>query len=109
MTAPEWPAGAEASDLGRFEPTAYDLGITDDPEPVAYSLTRLPGYGPQLPSQVDLWQAHTSARSASVADAERERLLLEHRQTADAYLARADAESVPWLEVEPEREAEAEP
>lgn len=39
MTASDWPAGAEASDLGRFEPSAYDLGITDDPEPVPYSLT----------------------------------------------------------------------
>jgi hypothetical protein len=33
VTAPE-PRAAEpeASDLGRFEPTAYDLGITDDPD-----------------------------------------------------------------------------
>jgi len=27
------------AELGRFEPSPYDLGITDDPEPVAYSLT----------------------------------------------------------------------
>ena len=33
MTAPEaQAAGLEASDLGRFEPTPYDLGITDDPD-----------------------------------------------------------------------------
>ena len=44
MTAPGWQqARSGASDLGRFEPTPYDLGITDDPEmgnkPVPYSLT----------------------------------------------------------------------
>ena len=47
---PGWQTGPEASDLGRFEPSAYDLGITDDPdsagsaayqdrlEPAAYEL-----------------------------------------------------------------------
>jgi len=47
MTAPERQAGSGASDLGRFEPSPYDLGITDNPEatwqdgrePVPYSLT----------------------------------------------------------------------
>ena len=70
---------------------------------------RLPGYGPQLPSQADLWQAQASAGAVPAADADRDRLILEHRQTADAYLARADAEYVPWLEAagtEPEAEAE---
>ncbi len=34
MTAavPEPQAELEPSDLGRFEPTPYDLGITDDPD-----------------------------------------------------------------------------
>jgi hypothetical protein len=32
MNAPEPQAEMEASDFGRFEPTPYDLGITDDPE-----------------------------------------------------------------------------
>jgi hypothetical protein len=32
MNAPEPEAEMEASDLGRFEPTPYDLGISDDPE-----------------------------------------------------------------------------
>ena len=32
MNAPEPQAEMEAVDLGRFEPTPYDLGITDDPE-----------------------------------------------------------------------------
>lgn len=41
---PERQTGPEAEILGRFEPSAYDLGITDDPEPgpeqpVPYSLT----------------------------------------------------------------------
>jgi hypothetical protein len=35
VTAPGRQAGPEASDLGRFEPSAYDLGITDDPEILA--------------------------------------------------------------------------
>ena len=30
--APEPQPEPEASDLGRFEPTPYDLGISDDPE-----------------------------------------------------------------------------
>lgn len=44
MTTPD--RQAEASDLGRFEPSAYDLGITNETEaawqdgPVPYSLTR---------------------------------------------------------------------
>src|SRR5580698_6301588 len=32
MNAPEPQAEMEASDFGRFEPTPYDLGISDDPE-----------------------------------------------------------------------------
>jgi hypothetical protein len=32
VTAPEPHPEPEASDLGRFEPTPYDLGISDDPE-----------------------------------------------------------------------------
>ena len=31
FTVPDGPE-PEAVDLGRFEPTPYDLGITDDPE-----------------------------------------------------------------------------
>lgn len=32
MNAPEPQAELEPSDFGRFEPSPYDLGITDDPE-----------------------------------------------------------------------------
>jgi hypothetical protein len=32
MNAPEPEPELEPSDLGRFEPTPYDLGISDDPE-----------------------------------------------------------------------------
>ena len=32
MTVPEPRIEPEASDLGRFEPTPYDLGVSDDPE-----------------------------------------------------------------------------
>ena len=32
MTAPESQPELEASDLGRFEPTLYDLGISDNPD-----------------------------------------------------------------------------
>ena len=32
MTTPEPRPELEASDPGRFEPTPYDLGISDDPE-----------------------------------------------------------------------------
>jgi hypothetical protein len=37
MTAPERQARPEASDLGHFEPSPYDLGVTDDPEAEAVS------------------------------------------------------------------------
>ena len=39
MTVSEPRTGVEASDLGRFEPTPYDLGVTDDPEAAWADLT----------------------------------------------------------------------
>ena len=36
MTTPEPQSELEASDLGRFEPAPYDLGITDGPVPVPW-------------------------------------------------------------------------
>jgi hypothetical protein len=91
MTAPERQVGPEASDLGRFEPSAYDLGITDDP-------------GPQSLSQADLWAAQNAPRTASAAgctDAELERLLDVGQQVEAAYLAR-------WGSLAPEPRTEAE-
>jgi hypothetical protein len=32
VTAPDTQTELEASDLGRFEPTPYDLGISDNPD-----------------------------------------------------------------------------
>jgi hypothetical protein len=83
--------GSEASDLGRFEPSPYDLGITDDPEP-------------QSPSQADLWAAQNAPRIANAAgctDAEYERLLDVRQQAEAAYLAR-------WGSLAPEPRTEAE-
>jgi len=91
VTAPEWPAGAGASDLGRFEPSAYDLGVTDDPEP-------------QFPGQAGLWAAQNAPRIANAAgctDAEYERLLDVRQQAEAAYLARHGS-----LAPEPRTEAE---
>jgi hypothetical protein len=91
VTAPEWPAGAGASDLGRFEPSAYDLGVTDDPEP-------------QFPGQAGLWAAQDAPRianAAGCADAEYERLLDVRQQAEAEYLAR-------WGSLAPEPRTEAE-
>jgi hypothetical protein len=41
MSAPEPQTGLEPSDFGRFEPSPYDLGITDDPE-VSWAALREP-------------------------------------------------------------------
>lgn len=75
MTTPD--KQAEASDLGRFEPTAYDLGITDDPES-------------QSPTRAGLWAAQNAPRIANAAGctaAEYQRLLDERQQAEAAYLA----------------------
>jgi hypothetical protein len=91
MTAPEPQAGLEAPDPGRFEPTAYDLGITGDPEP-------------QSPSHAGLWAAQNAPRIANAAgctDAEYERILDVRQQAEAAYLARHGS-----LAPEPRTEAE---
>lgn len=91
MTAPEPRAGSGASDLGRFEPSAYDLGITDDPEP-------------QSPSHADLWAAQNAAlvaNSAGCTDAEFRRRLDYRREVEAAYLAEHGS-----LAPEPRTEAE---
>jgi hypothetical protein len=91
MTASEPSTGIEASDLGRFEPSPYDLGITDDPEP-------------QSPGQADLWAAQNAPRianAAGCADAEYERLLDERQAAEAAYLAEHGS-----LAPEPRTEAE---
>jgi hypothetical protein len=91
MTAPEPQAGLEAPDPGRFEPTAYDLGITGDPEP-------------QSPSHAGLWAAQNAPRIANATgctDAEYERLLDVRQQAEAAYLARHGS-----LAPEPRTEAE---
>jgi hypothetical protein len=64
---------------------------------------RLPGYGPQLPSQADLWRAQDApciANEAGCTDAVYDRLVLERQQTEAAYLARIDAELARELEAE---------
>jgi hypothetical protein len=89
MTTPD--RQAEASDLGRFEPTAYDLGITDDP-------------GPQSPTRAGLWAAQNAPRigdAAGCTGAEYERLLDIRYQAETAYLARHGS-----LAPEPRTEAE---
>lgn len=89
MTTPE--GQAEAQDLGRFEPTAYDLGITDEAEP-------------RPPSRSELRAAQNAPRIANAAgctDAEYERLLDGRQQTEAAYLAR-------WGSLAPEPRTEAE-
>lgn len=48
MTAPERRDGPEAPDLGRFEPSPYDLGITDDPEATWHD-GRVAGSGEPVP------------------------------------------------------------
>ena len=49
-------------------------------------------YGPQLPSQADLWQAQAAPwNEPRCSDADWERLILERHQTEAAYLARVDA------------------
>jgi hypothetical protein len=82
---------AEASDLGRFEPTAYDVGITDDP-------------GPESPTRAGLWAAQNAPRigdAAGCTGAEYERLLDIRYQAETAYLARHGS-----LAPEPRTEAE---
>jgi hypothetical protein len=89
MTTPD--RQAEASDLGRFEPTAYDLGITDDP-------------GPGSPTCADLLAAQNAPRVANAAgctDAEYERLLDVRQRVEAAFLAAHGS-----LAPEPRTEAE---
>jgi hypothetical protein len=47
-TAPEPHVGIEVSDPGRFEPSPYDLGITDDPE-ATWQDGRAAGSGEPVP------------------------------------------------------------
>lgn len=96
MTAPEPQAGIEASDLGRFEPSPYDLGITEDPE-----ATWQPG---RVPTRAELWAAQNAALVANAVgrtDAEFDRLLDNRRAAEAAYLAEHGS-----LAPEPRTEAE---
>lgn len=91
MTEPEPHTGIEASDLGRFEPGPYDLGIADDPEP-------------QSPTRAELWAAQNAAlvaNSAGCTDAEFQRRLDYRREVEAAYLAEHGS-----LAPEPRTEAE---
>src|SRR5437588_8981100 len=96
MTAPEWPAGAEASDLGHLEPSPYDLGITEGP-----AAAWQPG---RVPTRAELWAAQNAALVANAAgrtDAEYGRLLDNRRAAEAAYLAEHGS-----LAPEPRTEAE---
>jgi hypothetical protein len=105
MTTPEPQPELEASDLGRFEPAPYDLGISDDPE-ATWAEVREP-YGPQPPDLHDLYLAQDApleADRAGCSEAEYQQLVLERQQTELAYLAGYDR----CLENDLELDAEAE-
>ncbi|HEY1324321.1 MAG TPA: hypothetical protein VGF32_28950 [Streptosporangiaceae bacterium] len=87
MTAPDL---AEPSDLGRFEPTPYDFGVTDNPEATWADVE------PKL-------DAATAATAAAI----------ERGDLADIYLAAEAEEAVyaqvctgPCDQLEPEMEIE---
>ena len=82
-TAPEPLPVLEASDLGRFEPTPYDLGITDDPA------ASWPAF-PELNAATATTAAVLADPGASLADVQ----------------AAAEAEQAAYLEAELEPEAE---
>jgi len=95
----------------QYEPTPYDLGITDDPEAgwEVQASGQAETYGPQLPSKAELWAAQDApleADRAGCSDAEYQRLLLERQQTEIAYREGYDRDLLRDLEAETEPEAE---
>jgi anti-sigma regulatory factor (Ser/Thr protein kinase) len=86
LSIPESEAGLPSGPYVRYEPTAYDLGLTDVPEVTAE-------YGPSLPSRADL-NAATAASAAVLDDpeatwAERQQVLEAEEAVFLAYEAAA--------------------
>ncbi len=69
MTTPEPRIEAEASDPGRFEPTPYYFGISDNPD-ATWAEAR-EARGPEYPGLQDLYRAQDKV-IAAFADAERQ-------------------------------------
>jgi hypothetical protein len=90
LTADEVTVWSQADFPARFQPSAYDLGITDiDPDAESY--------GPQLPTREDLDRA-TEASAAALTDpeitrAERLQLLEAEEAITLAYVRRPGAEA----------------
>lgn len=85
-TAPEPYPVLEASDLGRFEPTPYDLGITDDPD------ASWPAY-PDLDAATDATAQAIADPSAGPAD------VCAAAGAEEAAYAAAQAEAEAELEI----------
>jgi hypothetical protein len=102
VSGPYGQAEPEASDLGRFEPTPYDLGITDNPEATRADLE--PSFIGGLPEdRITVTAEREIAATAPEAEAEYEAEWADEWDSADshAYMDRVEAGLEPEPEAEP--------
>ena len=107
MNPPDPQAELEASDLGRFEPTPYDLGISDNPDaswpdPQAEPEPAEPSFIGGLPEdRITVTAEHEIAAADPEAEAEAEAEWADNWDSADshAYMDRVEAGLEPEAEL----------